>query len=195
MRFSRRAETLAPSRSLGSGNNARDGQRRDLHWGLLTVVLALSLLWVRADGAQLALAQRNTDPQPGYHPSMGDLMTMTVQPRHLKLGLAGKYQNWIYAKYELGELRNAFARVGRTIPEYQSIDVTALAAATLRAPLEAVGQAISAKDASQFDVAYAQLTEACNVCHRNRNHAEIVIKVPDAAMFLDQEFQPWLPRQ
>ena len=121
---------------------------------------------------------------------MGDLMTMAVQPRHIKLGLAGKHQNWIYAKYELGELRNAFTRVGHTIPKYQSIDVTALAAAVLRAPLEAVSQAVSAKDASRFDMAYAQLTEACNVCHRNRNHPEVLIKVPDAAMFPDQEFQP-----
>ena len=196
MRISRRVETLAPSRPLGSSNNARDSQCRGLHRGPLTAVLALSLLWMRcADGAQLASALFSTNPQPGYHPSMGDLMTMAVQPRHIKLGLAGKYQNWIYAKYELGELRNALARVGRTIPKYQSIDVTALATAVLRAPLEAVGQAISAKDASQFDIAYAQLTEACNVCHRNRNHAAIVIKVPDAAMFSDQEFQPWPPRQ
>jgi hypothetical protein len=68
-------------------------------------------------------------------------------------------------------------------------------AAVLRSPLEAVGQAISAKDASQFDIAYAQLAEACNVCHRNLNHAAIVIKVPDAAMFPDQEFQPPRLRQ
>jgi hypothetical protein len=196
MRISRRVETLAPSRPLGSGNNARDSQCRGLHRGPLTAVLALSLLWMRcADGARLASALFSTNPQSDYHPSMGDLMTTAVQPRHIKLGLAGKYQNWIYAKYELGELRNAFARVGRTIPKYQSIDVTALAAAVLRAPLKAVGQAISAKDASQFDIAYAQLTEACNVCHRNRNHAAIVIKVPDAAMFSDQEFHPWPPRQ
>jgi len=194
MRISRRVEALAPSRPFGSGNNARDGQCRGLHRGPLTVVLALSLLWMRcADGAQLASALCNAYPQPDYHLSMGDLMTMAVQPRHVKLGLAGKNQNWIYAKYELGELRNAFARVDRTIPKYQSIDVTALAAAVLRAPLEAVGQAISAKDASQFDIAYSQLTEACNLCHRNRNHAAIVIKVPDAAMFPDQEFQS--PRQ
>jgi hypothetical protein len=86
--------------------------------------------------------------------------------------------------------RNAFTRVDHTIAKYQSIDVTALVRAVLRAPLEAVAQAIGAKDASQFDMAYAELTEACNVCHRNRNHAEIVIKVPDAAMFPDQEFQP-----
>jgi hypothetical protein len=196
MRISRRVETLAPGRPLGSGNNARDGQCRGMHRRPLTVVLALSLLCMRCvDGAQPASALRNTYPQPDYHPSMGDLMTIAVQPRHIKLGLAGKRQNWIYAKYELGELRNAFTRIGRTIPKYQSIDVTALATALLRTPLEAVGQAISAKDASQFDMAYAQLTEACNVCHRNRNHAEIVIKVPDAAMFPDQEFQPLPLRQ
>jgi hypothetical protein len=122
MRISRRVETLAPSRSLGSGNNA----------ATVSVEACIGF------------------PLPWY---------------------------W------------------RTIPKYQSIDVTALATAVLRAPLEAVGQAISAKDASQFDIAYAQLTEACNVCHRNRNHAAIVIKVPDAAMFSDQEFQPWPPRQ
>ena len=191
MRISRRVETLTPSRPLGSGNNVRDAQCRGLHRSPLTALLALSLLWMRcADGAQLASALCNIYPQPDYHPSMGDLMTMAVQPRHIKLGLAGKHQNWIYAKYELGELRNAFTRVDHTIPKYQSIDVTALTAAMLRAPIEAVGHAISAKDPSQFDVAYAQLTEACNICHRNRNHAAIVIKVPDAAMFPDQEFQP-----
>jgi hypothetical protein len=41
--------------------------------------------------------------QPAYHPSMGDLMTMAIQPRHIKLYLAGELQNWSYAGYELGE--------------------------------------------------------------------------------------------
>lgn len=115
MRISRRVETPAPSRPLGSGNNVRDAQCRGLHRGPFTAVLALSLLWMRcARGAQLASALWNTYPKPDYHPSMGDLMTMAVQPRHIKLGLAGKYQNWIYAKYELGELRNGFTRVDHT---------------------------------------------------------------------------------
>jgi len=121
---------------------------------------------------------------------MGDLMTMAVQPRHIKLGLAGKQQNWIYAEYELGELRNAFNRIGRTIPRYQSIDFAALAASMLGEPLAALGQAVSTRSATQFDSAYACLTEACNICHRNRNHAAIIIKVPDAEMFPDQEFTP-----
>jgi hypothetical protein len=127
---------------------------------------------------------------PAYDPSMGDLMTMTVQPRHIKLGLAGKQQNWIYAKYELSELRNALGRVARTIPKYQSIDTAALTTAIMQAPLKALEQAIEANSAMQFTEAYSRLTEACNACHRNRNHAAVVIKVPDEAMFPDQEFQP-----
>jgi len=42
--------------------------------------------------------------QPDYHPSLGDLMTMAVQPRHIKLGMAGKARNWEYAAYETSEL-------------------------------------------------------------------------------------------
>lgn len=37
-------------------------------------------------------APTTTAPQP-YRPGLGDLMTMTVQPRHTKLGLAGQEKN------------------------------------------------------------------------------------------------------
>jgi DNA repair ATPase RecN len=121
---------------------------------------------------------------------MGDLMTMTAQPRHIKLGLAGKQENWIYAKYELSELRNAFGRIARAIPKYQSIDTAALTTAIMQAALNTLGKSIDANSAAQFTEAYTQLTEACNACHRNRNHAAVAIKVPDATMFPDQEFLP-----
>jgi hypothetical protein len=132
----------------------------------------------------------DTAAPPVYHPSMGDLMTMTVQPRHIKIGLAGKQQNWIYAKYELSELRNALARIALAIPKYQSIDTTALTTAIMQAPLNALEKAIKGNSGTQFIEAYTQLTEACNACHRNRNHAPIMIRLPDATMFPDQEFLP-----
>jgi len=72
------------------------------------------------------LRAQTAPPVPDYHPSMGDLMTMAVQPRHIKLALAGREKNWKYAEYELSELRNAFTRIGRTIPVYRTADVPAL---------------------------------------------------------------------
>ena len=128
--------------------------------------------------------------QADYHPSMGDLMTMAIQPRHIKLHLAGAQQNWGYAGYELGELRNAFARIARTIPRYRAIDTANITAAVTQAPIDALEQAIKARSPTQFEVAYAQLTQACNACHQSLNHAEVVIQVPAAAMFPDQSFQP-----
>jgi hypothetical protein len=129
-------------------------------------------------------------PQPDYHPSMGDLMTMAVQPRHIKLGLAGKQRNWPYASYELSELRNAFARIARTIPKYQTMDTADMMTALTKAPLDALEQAIKATNRAQFDAAYAQLTQACNACHLSQKHGAVVIKVPDAATFPDQDFRP-----
>ncbi len=128
-------------------------------------------------------------PTPDYHPSLGDLMTLAVQPRHTKLGLAGQQGNWPYALYELSELRNAFARVGRTIPVYRNIDMPAVIAAMTAQPLTAVEQAIHAEDARQFKAAYAQLTTVCNACHLSQDHAAVVIRVPDANPYADQDFR------
>jgi hypothetical protein len=154
----------------------------------IAIILVLSAPGVAL--AQSVNAKVDATATPDYHPSMGDLMTMAVQPRHIKLGLAGQQKNWAYAKYELSELRNAFTRIGRTIPTYQSVDTAALTAGVMAAPLNAVEQAIDANSATQFNAGYAQLTEACNICHRNRKHSVVVIKVPDTAGFQDQAFAP-----
>ncbi|HTC54061.1 MAG TPA: hypothetical protein VK700_19155 [Steroidobacteraceae bacterium] len=127
-------------------------------------------------------------PSPDYHPSLGDLMTMAIQPRHTKLGLAGQQMNWPYALYELSELRNAFARVARTIPVYRNIDMTAVIGAMTTAPLSAVEKAIHAQDARQFNAAYAQLTTVCNACHLSQDHAPVVIRVPASNPYADQDF-------
>jgi hypothetical protein len=129
------------------------------------------------------------NPPPDYHPSLGDLMTMAVQPRHTKLGLAGREGNWPYAQYELSELRNAFARVARTVPTYRNIDMTAVIGAMTTEPLNAVEQAIHAQDARQFKSAYAGLTTACNACHLSQDHASVVIRVPVTNPYADQDFR------
>ena len=126
--------------------------------------------------------------QPDYHPSMGDLMTMAVQPRHIKLGLAGGQKNWAYAEYELNELRNAFGRIARTIPTYRTTDVAALSGALMTAPLDATQAAIRAGDARQFAAAYARLTAVCNACHLSQDHPMVVIRVPAGNAFADQDF-------
>jgi hypothetical protein len=137
-----------------------------------------------------AVQAASSAPAPDYHPSMGDLMTMAVQPRHIKLALAGTRKNWTYAAYELSELRNAFARIGRTIPKYQTIDTAAVATSMTKTPLDALAQAIAAQSPAQFASAYAQLTQACNECHRSLNHGAVVIQIPKESAYPDQDFRP-----
>ena len=143
-----------------------------------------------------APAVRAADPpaaapaQPDYHPSFGDLMTMAVQPRHIKLGLGGKARNWAYAAYESSELRNAFARVGRTIPTYRKQALPEVFAANVATPLDQVDAAIKAKDGKAFDAAYTTLTQACNVCHQALEHPMVVIREPAGPFYPDQVFTP-----
>ncbi len=128
-------------------------------------------------------------PQP-YRPGLGDLMTMTVQPRHIKLAFAGREKNWRFAAYELHELDEAFDRVSRVWPEWRKVQVTGLVETMIRDPIKAVAAAIRQKDEDKFAETYTRLTEACNSCHQAANRVPITIQEPNAAMFPDQDFRP-----
>jgi hypothetical protein len=127
---------------------------------------------------------------PAFHPGLGDLMTAFVQPRHIKLGLAGNDNNWPYAAYALNELRETFDEVAALVPKYRNMPVPELFASTVKQPLAALDQAIRAKDAKQFTAAYAQLTASCNACHQSTDHPMIVIQAVTETAFPDQDFRP-----
>jgi hypothetical protein len=124
-----------------------------------------------------------------YRPGLGDLMTMTVQPRHLKLGLAGQEKNWPYAAYEGHEFEEAFERIAKQVPKWGEFDIAQLIAATVKQPLDDLEAAAKASDGQRFDAAYRQLTDACNACHKSANVGMIAIKVPDASAFPNQDFR------
>lgn len=127
-----------------------------------------------------------------FRPGLGDLMTAFVQPRHIKLSLAGAAHNWDYAAYELDQLQEAFDDIGKQIVKHGKLEIAPAIASTVKPALDEVDKAIKAKDAAAFTKAYAGLTDACNACHKSADHPMIVIKVPDtaAATFPDQDFSP-----
>ena len=93
-----------------------------------------------------------------FKPAMDDLMTMLVQPRHLKLYYAGQAKNWTLAGFELNELRQALARIGRTIPTYRNIGVdTAVSSIFAGFTLKSGRRRNqSRRDEAQFTTAYGQ---------------------------------------
>jgi hypothetical protein len=137
--------------------------------------------------AQAPAAPAPAAAQPDYHPSFGDLMTMAVQPRHIKLGIAGKARNWEYATYEVDELKNAFGRIGRTIPAYRKQSLSDMFASAILPQVEDVSAAIKAKDGAKFDAAYTALTQSCNNCHMALEHQYVVIREPKASPYADQD--------
>jgi hypothetical protein len=147
--------------------------------------------------ATLGLATPAADAQnapPGaYRPGLGDLMTMTVQPRHLKVGLAGEEKNWPYVIYEVHELEEAFDRVVKLMPKWRDHDIAALVASSVKQPLEEVEEAAKVKSPPLFYDAYAKLTAACNGCHQSTNVGMIVIQAPRGSPFANQDFRPQKP--
>jgi hypothetical protein len=153
-----------------------------------TIVAGLGLAAV----SMAALAQSAPPPEP-YRPGLGDLMTMTVQPRHIKILLAGHEQNWVLAQYELHELQEAFDRVVRVWPRYKGLPLGGMVDAIAKGPMDEIANAVDAKDEVAFDAGYEKLTEGCNACHQAANVGHVVIKVPTSSNFPDQDFRPQKP--
>jgi hypothetical protein len=164
-------------------------------------IAALSVAGMLALSAAVIAVAQNAPPGPqaparpglvilDFKPAMDDLMTMLVQPRHIRLYYAGQAKNWQLAAFQANELRSALARIGRTIPNYRNINVDTAVAAIFADKLAAVSAAIKAEDDAQFRTAYGEMTTACNDCHKGMEHPFLVIKVPEGGYFPDQEFRP-----
>lgn len=125
-----------------------------------------------------------------YNPSMGDLMNLLIQPRHVKLWLAGKQENWPLAGYALKEIRQSFTRIAAGVPQYNGAPVADLIDAAMSESMNLIDFTIKAGEPRQFREQYGKLTAACNACHATTGHPYIVLKVPESAAFGNQEFEP-----
>jgi len=161
---------------------------------MMTPVPALALvIGVMLATTVFVLAQTPPEDKvtpPSYRPGLGDLMTTTVQPRHIKLALAGREKNWVYAAYELHQLDEAFDRLSIMWPQWRQVRIVEMIETIIRQPMYDLGLAIKDKSEEKYWVAYGQLTEACNSCHVGARQVPIVIQEPKESMFPDQDFRP-----
>jgi hypothetical protein len=125
-----------------------------------------------------------------YKPTFGDMMNAFVQPRHIKLGLAGQAGNWPLAAHELHELDEAFAAIKAYQPVWNGKPMAQMIAQMTTGPRKDVGDAIAAKDAKRFGIAFDQLTNSCNACHERIDKPFLKITAPQASPFADQTFKP-----
>ncbi len=163
-------------------------------WPLL-LLAALPFVCGGAALSQTTPPPANTAPAGGaaaapYVMTMGDMMNTLIQPRHTKLGLAGKAENWALAAYATTEIRQAFTGIVKAQPKFSGMPVGELVDVAINPSLKALDAAIKQQDGKQFAAAYDQLTQGCNACHMELNHPYVVIKTPDASAFPNQDFSP-----
>jgi hypothetical protein len=155
----------------------------------LTGVAGLAALPVISRAQQDEPNRADLPPQ-AFNPQMAALMNLIIQPRHAKLGLAGKAENWTLASFEFKELQAGFIVVGKEVPRYKGLPVADLFDAAMKSIFPVMDFAIKAGDPRQFNDSYAKITAGCNNCHTTAGNAFIVIKVPEASNFPNQEFAP-----
>jgi len=124
-----------------------------------------------------------------YVPGIGDMMNSLVQPRHIKLWLAGHERNWELAVFAHKQLQQALQTVGTVQPKYRNLTVPEMIDSMTGEAMRDLENAISAHDTKKFEEAFDNLTDGCNSCHTALNLGFIVIKTPEASSFPNQEFK------
>jgi len=119
-----------------------------------------------------------------YAPRLADIMS-TVQLRHMKLWFAGESPNWDLAAFELRRLKGSLVEAASLYPGIPVTSVT-----TMAKPIQAVADAIEAKDGRMFQSTFGGLTAGCNACHQSVGRGFIVMRLPTASPFSDQVFPP-----
>jgi hypothetical protein len=155
-------------------------------WFVVAALAASAALLPLTVGAQAP----SDDAPPPYRPTLADLMSTTVQPRHVKLAFAGREKNWVFAAYELKQLTDAFDRVSLQWPQWRKQRIVELVETIVRDPLFELDDAIKSQNEAKFIVAYDHLTDACNACHQAALQTPVVIQDPAEPMFPDQNFRP-----
>jgi hypothetical protein len=160
----------------------------------ILLATALTTAAVAVVAAQTPAPQQPAQRGPAssalnYVPGVGDLMNLLVQPRHAKLGLAAHERNWELAAYALKELDQALSTVAKVQPKFRNLTVGEMIASMTGEPMRNLDDAIRARDPKKFSEAYEALTDGCNSCHAALNHGFVVIKVPEASSFPNQEFK------
>jgi hypothetical protein len=137
-------------------------------------------------GSTAAVAQSGFSASVGeqYVPQLGDIMN-AAQIRHQKLYLAGRARNWELAAYQSRQLRGNLRDAAVLYAGIPISNVT-----TLAERLQAIDEAIEAKDSGRFGNAFGRLTAGCNECHQSLGRPFIVMKQPTDQPFGDQQFTP-----
>ena len=155
----------------------------------LAALAAFTTVFAARAVAQNPFGDADAEPAP-FNPQMAALMSMLLQPRHAKLGLAGKAENWPLAGYMLKELKQGLVVIARAVPRWKGLPVPDLFDAAMSQPLATLDFAIKAGEPRQFAESYARLTAGCNACHGTTDHPFVVIKAPDVSSFPNQDFEP-----
>ncbi|HLW33168.1 MAG TPA: hypothetical protein VKX40_12945 [Aequorivita sp.] len=155
---------------------------------LLLTLFVFSLLACNQQTGNTEILQNRIDSLEtkianSYKPGFGDFMS-AIQAHHYKLWFAGQNENWDLADFEMHEIMEIIEDIQTVHAGRKETEVIGM----IDPAIDSINFAIKKKDPTLFKSRYNSLTIACNKCHRETDHGFIVVKIPDASPFGNQDF-------
>ncbi len=154
---------------------------------LITILFILSACnqqssQVKALEEKIDSLQKKSDES--YKPGFGEFMS-GIQTHHAKLWFAGQNQNWPLADFEVHEIQESLDDIKifcSDRPEVKSIEM-------INVPIDSINYAIQQKNTQLFISSFILLTNTCNNCHKETEHAFNVVTIPTNLPVVNQDFK------
>jgi hypothetical protein len=144
--------------------------------------------FTRISWAIAAVALLSAAPARAEGPGLAALMHILQTHAH-KLQLSVAARNGELAYFYLHELEETAEAIASEIDEYDGYPIGALTREMLLPPVEALEEAVKARDWEASDARFAKLLKSCNACHLVAGHGFIRI-VPAQGNPFAQDFSP-----
>ena len=108
---------------------------------------------------------------------LGELMGQ-MQYYMVKLGLSLQHQNQPLAAFYMNEVNEAYQDIVDKKITHGTFNVSEMIQQLLSSSKDRMEKAIAKNDTAHFEDSYRALVSSCNNCHRETNHAFIVIQEP-----------------
>jgi tetrahydromethanopterin S-methyltransferase subunit G len=156
-------------------------------WSIGAWLVALAVLGLFVGCSDDQPSQHSAEEHEDDHAELAQYMARLQRWTH-KTALAVQAQNPELSEFYLHEMEESIETIRTEVPQYEGHEIGPLMTEQLGPSVEALDQAVEARNWSAIEARLQDLERSCNQCHESTEHGFVKIDLQDVPNPYTQDF-------
>jgi tetrahydromethanopterin S-methyltransferase subunit G len=163
-------------------------------WSIGGWVVALAVVGILVGCSDERASEHSTEEHEEEHAELAQYMARLQRWTH-KTALSVQAQNPELSEFYLHEMEESIETIRTEVPRYEGHEIGRLMTDQLGPSVEALDQAVEARDWSVIEARLQDLERSCNQCHESTEHGFVRIDLEDVPNPYTQDFSASPPAE